>query len=75
MAEKRNSYFSIETLCKISDELNISLDDLLNTKFSCNSEMPYDIREIETMLLAIPEKDREIILLNVKNYYEKSISR
>ena len=72
MAEKRNSYFSVETLCNMSTELNIPLDELLNTKFADKSSLPKDIQKMERMLLEIPEQDREMIELNIKNYYNRS---
>ena len=45
--------------------------DLLGLK---EEELPHDIKVMEDMLLKIPEKDRKMIFLNIKNYYEISFT-
>ena len=67
MAEKRNSYFNIETFVAISKELEISLPELLGLE---NNNIPEDIKIIEEMLIKLPLKDRKMISLIVKTYYD-----
>jgi lambda repressor-like predicted transcriptional regulator len=71
MALARNSYLKVESLVAISEILGIPLMDLLGLK---EEELPHDIKVMEDMLLKIPEKDRKMIFLNIKNYYEISFT-
>ncbi len=70
MALKRNYYFGIESFVSISDALGIPLTDLLVLE---EHTVPEDIKAMEDMLLKIPEEDRKMIALNIRNYYEKAL--
>lgn len=59
----------VDSLCEIANYLGITLNDIVGMK---EAPLPKDIKEMERMLVAIPEEDREMILLNIKNYYERS---
>lgn len=72
MAEKRNSYFNIETFAGISKELNITIDELLGLE---KMKVPEDIKAIEEMLVKISDRDRKIIGLIVKAYYDESVTK
>ena len=70
MALKRNSYLRIESIIAISEVIGISVPVLLGIKES----IPQDIRIMVDMLLKIPERDRKMISLNIRNYYEEALS-
>lgn len=70
MASKRGSAFRIDSLVAISKALNISLSVLLGI----DEGLPKDIQYMVDMLLVIPEKDRKMIALNIKNYYDVTVS-
>ena len=59
----------VDCLCVIAEYLNVTLNDIVGMK---NIETPKDIQKMERMLLEIPEQDREMIELNIKNYYNRS---
>ena len=72
MALKRNSYLRLENIEAISRILEISMIQLLGLE---EKSLPDDIKTIEDLLLKIPKKDRKMILLNVKNYYDEANSK
>ena len=69
MSEKRESYFSIETLCDISDLLNIPLDNLIDTRFARDKELSEEVREIASMLSALSEKEVGAVKILVEYLY------
>ena len=71
MALKRETYLRIENIEAISKVLEISIQQLLGLE---ERDIPDDIKTIEDLLLKIPERDRKMILLNVKNYYDEANS-
>lgn len=70
MALKRNSHLRIENIIAISEVLGISVPILLGIE----ETIPSDIRIMVDMLMKIPERDRKMISLNIKNYYEMAMS-
>lgn len=70
MALKRNSFLKVESIIAISEVLNISVPILLGLK----ENIPQDIRLMVDMLLKIPPRDRKMISLNIKNYYNAAVS-
>ena len=66
MAMKRNSHLKIENIETISNILGISIQELLGLK---DIDTPKDIKDMEDLLLKIPEKDRKFILLVITSYY------
>lgn len=66
MALKRKTYMGVEALVSISEELKIPISVLLGLE---KRKIPSDIQLMEDMLLKIPERDRQVILLNIKNFY------
>lgn len=70
MALKRNSHLRIENIIAISEVLGISVPILLGIE----ENIPSDIRIMVDMLMKIPERDRRMISLNIKNYYEMAMS-
>ena len=71
MALKRETYLRIENIEAIIKVLEISIQQLLGLE---ERDIPDDIKTIEDLLLKIPERDRKMILLNVKNYYDEANS-
>lgn len=70
MALKRNMFLKIENIAAISKEISVSISVLLGLK---EETLPRDIKTMEDMLLEISEKDRRMILLNIKNYYDEAL--
>ena len=59
------------TLIAIIYYLGISFDEFLGIAPPEERDpVPADIREMEKMLLKIPENDRKMIQMNIKNYYD-----
>lgn len=71
MALKRNMFLKVENIFAISKELDISIPRLLGIE---ETHLPDDIKNMEDMLLEIPEKDRKMILMNIQNYYNVAVS-
>lgn len=65
MALKRKTYMGVEALVSISEELQMPLPVLLGLE---ERKIPSDIQVMEDMLLKIPERDRQVILLNIKPF-------
>ena len=72
MALHRNSFPKVESLEALSKELGVPLIDLLGLG---ETELPDDIKLMESMLLKIPEEDRKMIAMNIENYYKKSLEK
>ena len=70
MALKRGSSFRIESLVEMSKVLNISLPVLLGI----DDSLPKDIQFMVDMLMVIPENDRKMIAMNIKNYYDVAMA-
>lgn len=70
MALKRNYYINVETIVQISEEIGISVPVLLGIE----DNFPADVRKMIDMLLKIPERDRKMISMNIKNYYDLAMS-
>lgn len=70
MALKRNYYINVETIVQISDAIGVSVPVLLGLE----DNLPNDVRRMVDMLLRIPERDRKMISLNIKNYYDMAMS-
>lgn len=65
---------TLETLLLIANYLDITLDELIGVEKDLPA-LPDDILSMEKMLIHIKPEDREMILLNIKNYYEREIRR
>ena len=70
MALKREQYINIESIVQISKILSMPVSILLGIEES----VPSDIRLMMDMLMKIPERDRKMIALNIKNYYDMALS-
>lgn len=57
----------MDALLKICNYLGISMDTLIGIE---KKMLPYDIEAMVNMLVEIPENDRRMILMNIKNYYD-----
>lgn len=65
---------TLQTLMAIIGYMNITLDQLIGLDKTENA-IPEDIVGMERMLLHIPPEDREMIALNIKNYYERAMRK
>jgi hypothetical protein len=65
MSLKRNVYMKVETMNILAQLLNVSVGEMLGCN---NSDLPSDIQEMVDMLLILPEEDRKLISMNIKNY-------
>ena len=73
--QKRNKYDPrIGMLIDIVQYLGISFDELIGLKESEQEILPHDIAEMVFMLKHIPEKDRKLISMNIKNSYDIAMS-
>ena len=71
MAISRNAPLRLETVDSISKVLGISVSVLLGL----DKKLPTDIQIMVDMLLKIPERDRKMISLIIKNYYEVTLNK
>lgn len=76
MWKKKDCDPRLGTLVDIIQYLGVSLDEFLGiAPPEERNPVPKDILEMEKMLLDIPENDRRMIQMNIKNYYDISIQR
>ena len=71
MAISRNAPLRLETVDSISKVLGISVSVLLGL----DKKLPTDIQIMVDMLLKIPERDRKMHSLIIKNYYEVTLNK
>ena len=71
MAISRNAPLRLETVDSISKVLGISVSVLLGL----DKKLPTDIQIMVDMLLKIPERDRKMLSLIIKNYYEVTLNK
>lgn len=73
MWKKKDCDPRLGTVVAIVQYLGISFDEFLGiVPPEQRDPVPVDIREMEKMLLKIPENDRKMIQMNIKNYYDIS---
>lgn len=71
--ETRDTFPSVSNVVDIAEYIGIPIGTLLGTdKDKSEYDIPDDINTIVTMLLKIPEKDRNMIQNIVKLYYKES---
>ena len=70
MGVKRKSYFNVDVLYAISDELDISLDELLGTRFQISGDYSKDIKDIIRKLVTISPRDLKAVKLLVTYFNE-----
>lgn len=76
MWKKKDCDPRLGTLVAIIQYLGVSLDEFLGiVPPEKRDPIPEDIRNMEKMLLEIPENDRKMIRMNIKNYYDISVQQ
>ncbi len=68
--KKFNRLPTVEVLFKISELLKIPVNELVDEAEVKKVTYPADIRKMIDMLTEIPEENRKMISMNIKNYYD-----
>lgn len=68
MSAKRSTHIKLETLELIANKLGVTMKELLGLEDK--EPLPEDVDDMLRILLDISEKDRKVIQLNLKNYYD-----
>ena len=67
MSLKRGTFPKLENIDLIAKSLGVSVERVLGLD---NHAIPEDIKDMENMLIKIPESQRKILEMNIKNIYD-----
>lgn len=67
MSLKRGTFPKVENIDLIAKSLGVSMERILGLD---NHTVPDDIMDMENMLMKIPESQRKILAMNIKNIYD-----
>lgn len=68
--KKFNRLPTVEVIYKISALLKIPVNELVGESEVKKVTYPADIKKMIDMLMEIPEENRKMISMNIKNYYD-----
>ena len=73
MSIKRDSFFKVELMCRIAEELRVPLTELLGLKET--KRLPADIEKMVDKLMEISVEDRELVAATVDVYYRRATEK